>query len=163
MKKLYKNVASGLMFAAIAFVTPIYAQASKPVLSAKAAQAIIDGCEARSRKEGWKMVTAIVDDGGNLKQFSRMDGAFLMSIKIAQLKAETSAGLPLPTRKFREISRSGAPGLELVPGTSGVAGGLPIMNAKGEWLGAVGVSGGSEEQDELCAQAGLDAARDLLK
>jgi glc operon protein GlcG len=163
MKKLYKNVASGLMFAAIAFVTPIYAQASKTALSAKTAQTIIDGCEARAHREGWKMVTAIVDDGGNLKQFSRMDGAFLMSIKIAQLKAETSAGLPFATRKFRDISRSGAHGLELVPGTSAVAGGLPIMNAKGEWLGAIGVSGGSEDQDELCAQAGLDAARDLLR
>lgn len=109
------------------------------------------------------MSVAIVDDGGNLKYFTRMDGAPLLSIKIAHLKADTSAGLPFPTRKFREIARNAALGLDLIPETTGVAGGLPIKTASGQWLGAVGVSGGSEDQDELCAQAGLDAARDGLK
>ncbi|MFO0387867.1 MAG: GlcG/HbpS family heme-binding protein [bacterium] len=159
----FYHLSVAVLFCTMFSIAPLHAQSSKTVLTSKTAQTIIEGCEARARKEGWKMVTAIIDEGGNLKQFSRMDGAFLMSIKIAQLKAETSSGLPLATRKFREISRNGAPGFELVPGTSAVAGGLPIMNARGEWLGAVGVSGGSEDQDEVCAQAGLDAARDLLK
>jgi len=143
----YSQLSTAVLFCTMFSTTPLHAQTSKTVLTSKTAQTIIEGCEARARKKGWKMVTAIIEEGGNLKQFARMDGAFLLSIKIAQLKAENSAGLHLATRKFREISRSGAPGLELVPGTSDVAGGLPIMNAKGEWLGAVGVSGGSEDQD----------------
>jgi uncharacterized protein GlcG (DUF336 family) len=158
-----KALSAAAALAATLVVPTADAQTTRPVLSARTAQAIVEGCEVRARKEGWKMVTAVVDDGGNLKSFSRMDGAFLMSIKIAQLKADTSAGLPFPTRKFRDVARNNALGLDLVPGTSGVAGGLPIMTAGGQWLGAVGVSGGSEDQDELCAQAGLDAARDLLK
>jgi uncharacterized protein GlcG (DUF336 family) len=71
-------------------------------------------------------------------------------------------GLPFPTRQVREIAKS-AQGLERTPNTSMVAGGLPILMTNGKLLGAIGVSGASEDQDEVCAKAGLEAAKDLLK
>ena len=139
----------------------VQAQEMKPVISLATARAIADGCEAKSKAEGWKMVIAVVDDGANLKYYSRMDGSFLVSVEIARLKAETSARVPLPSRKWGEFSTM-IKGLDLVPGMISFAGGLPIM-AGGKHIGGVGVSGGSADQDEVCAQAGLDAAKDLLK
>ena len=138
------------------------AQSLKPSLSLATAKKIAQGCEERARKEGWNMNIAIVDEGGNLKHFTSMDNAFLLTAKIAQLKANTSVGLPFPTRQVREIAKS-AQGLERTPDTSMVAGGLPILMADGKLLGAIGVSGASEDQDEVCAKAGLEAAKDQLK
>ncbi len=140
----------------------VHAQSLKPGLSLSTAKKIAQGCEDRARKEGWNMNIAIVDEGGNLKHFTSMDSAFLATAKIAQLKAHTSAGLPFPTRQVREAAK-GAQGLEHTPDLLMVAGGLPIQMADGKLLGAIGVSGASEDQDELCAKAGLEAAKDLLK
>ena len=138
------------------------AQEMKPMLTLATAQKMAAGCEAKAKAEGWKMVIAVVDDGGNLKHFSRMDDSFLISIKVSQMKANTSAGVPFSTKKFGEVAQS-IKGLELIPNTATFAGGLPIMTAGGKHIGAIGVSGASAEQDEACAQAGLDAVKDLLK
>jgi uncharacterized protein GlcG (DUF336 family) len=138
-------------------------QTQKPVLTAAVAQRIVQACEAHARREGWNMIIAIVDTGGNLKHYLRMDDSIGISVKLSQMKAATSASLPVSTRKFREIAKNNALGLDLTPGMTTVAGGLPIVTADGVHLGGVGVSGGSEDQDEACAQAGLDAARDLVQ
>jgi uncharacterized protein GlcG (DUF336 family) len=138
-------------------------QTQKPVLTAAIAQRIAEACEARARREGWNMIIAIIDNGGNLKHYTRMDDSIGISVKLSQMKAGTSASLPVSTRKFREIAKNNALGLELTPGMTTVAGGLPIVNSDGVHLGGVGVSGGSEDQDEVCAQAGLDAVTDLLR
>lgn len=139
-----------------------HAQQQKTVLGLAAAQRIAAACEALAGKEGWKMVIAVVDDGGHLKHFSRMDNAFRKSIDIALLKAETSSGFPRSSRQLGEVARQRAPGIEHVPGLVTFAGGLPVLTARGEHIGAVGVSGGTPDQDEACAQAGLDAVRDEL-
>lgn len=115
------------------------------------------------------MNIAVVDAGANPLLFQRMDAAFLGSGDIALRKAKASAGTPFPTRVFEELSfgkdhkGGGAmPGLALVPGVLSIPGGFPIK--VGDVLvGAIGVSGGLPDQDELCAQAGLDAIKDLLK
>jgi uncharacterized protein GlcG (DUF336 family) len=138
------------------------AQDTKTVLTLATAKQMADACEQKAKAEGWKMVIAVVDDGGNLKYLSRMDGSFLVSVKIAQLKAETSARLPLSSRKLGEIAQS-VKGIELVPGLVIFPGGLPIFTAGGAQLGGIGVSGASGDQDEVCAQAGVDAVKGVLK
>jgi glc operon protein GlcG len=138
------------------------AQETKTFLTQATAQKMAAGCEAKAKAEGWKMVIAIVDDGGNLKHFSRMDDSFLISVKISQMKANTSAGVPFSSKKFGEVSQA-VKGLELVPNTATFAGGLPIVTAGGKHIGAIGVSGATADQDEACAQAGLDAVKDVLK
>jgi glc operon protein GlcG len=161
--KCYSSLIKLVMFTGLTVLsTASFSQALRPTLTLELAKKIAAGCEERSRKEGWSMIVAVVDTGGQLKYFSRMDDSMGISVGLAQAKAHTSASAPFSTRKFREIAKNNVPGLELTPGTSAVAGGLPIM-LNGKHIGGVGVSGGSEDQDEICAQAGLDAARDLLK
>ncbi len=140
----------------------VYAQQTKTVLGLDAAKKMAAACEARAAKEGWNMVISIVDDGGHLKHFSRMDNAFRKSIEIAHLKAETSSGFPRTSRQMADVAKQRAPGIELVPGIVIFGGGLPILTARGEHIGAIGVSGGTPEQDEQCAQAGLDAVKSEL-
>jgi uncharacterized protein GlcG (DUF336 family) len=147
---------------AAAFALPGQAQQQKMTLTLDSAKKIAAACEARAKQEGWKMIIAIQDDGGNLKHLSRMDGAFLGSIQIAQLKANTSSSFPFSTRQVGEIAQQRVPGIAYVPGIVTFAGGLPIVTAKGEHLGSIGVSGATADQDETCAQAGLDAVKDDL-
>ena len=90
-----------------------------------------------------------------------MDGSILISIRVAQLKADTSSGAAFSTRQFRELSKT-VVGAELLPRTTTIIGGLPIVTSKGAHIGSIGVSGGSEEEDEQCARKGLDAVKHLL-
>jgi hypothetical protein len=98
-----------------------------------------------------------------------MDGAYLGSGDVALHKAQTSARFPFPTRGIEQLAygkdlKGGTvPGLALVPGIIAFAGGLPIMTEDKVQIGAVGVSGGTADQDETCAQAGIEAAKDALR
>jgi glc operon protein GlcG len=132
------------------------------------AQKIAAGCQTEALKHGWKMSVTVVDAGANQVYFQRMDGAYIASADIAKLKAENSAKMQLPTSAFEEFAfgkdkKGGpAPGLANLPGFVTIAGGLPIKSSKA-FLGAVGVSGGFPNEDEACAQAGLDAVKTYLK
>ena len=152
-----------LAAACVLVLQPALAQEKKTGITLDTAQKIAAGCRAKATAEGWKMNIAVVDDGGNLKYFERMDGAFRGSIQVAQLKAGTSSMFPFSTKQVGEITQKYVPGLAYVPGVVTFEGGLPIKMASGEQIGAVGVSGASAEQDGACAQAGLDAVKDLLK
>ncbi len=99
----------------------------------------------------------MVDKGGNLLAFQRMNGAFLHSIDISIDKAYTAAGFGFPTSKWMDEIR------DLPQLREGIVqrdrlvifgGGIPIQQDD-QVIGGIGVSGGSEEQDELCAKAGL--------
>ncbi len=141
---------------------------SKPVLSLEAARKIVDGCRAKAVAEGWKMNISVVDGGANLVSFERMDGAALGSIEHANLKSEQAAKLGFSSRAAAEMAfgKDGKPGplpgLATLPKFVTIAGGLPIM-AGDVLVGGVGVSGEHPDRDEACAQAGLDAAKSLLK
>lgn len=141
---------------------------SAPRLSLDIAKRMADACEAMSAGKGWRMNIAIVDDGANLMVFRRMDDAFLGSVDIALGKARTSARFPFPTRAVAEIAygkdgKGGPlPGFAEVDGIIAFAGGLPIMGG-GAHVGAIGVSGGTADQDEECAKAAIDAVADDLK
>ncbi len=152
------SLAIGLALAA----GPSFAQEKRTVLNIESAKKIAAGCEQKAKAEGWKMNIAVMDAGGNLKYFQRMDDAFLGSIKIAELKATTSSMFPFSTKMVGEITQK-VPGIAFVPGVVTFEGGLPIKTGGGEHIGSVGVSGGTAEQDGICAQAGLDTVKDDLK
>ena len=113
------------------------------------------------------MHVAVLDIGGNLKAFARMDDAQLISEEVAMRKAYTAAALPRSTRETADLAyrdperRPG--GIAYLPRVAIIQGGLPIMTAGGVHIGGVGVSGSSAQNDEACAQAGLDAVKDELK
>ena len=138
------------------------AQDKKTVLNLETAKKMAAACEAKAKAEGWKMNIAILDAGANMKYFLRQDDAFLGSVQIAKLKANTSSNFPFSTKQVGEITTN-IPGIAFVPGIVTFEGGLPIKTAGGEHVGAIGVSGGTAEQDGICAQAGLDAVKDDLK
>ncbi len=150
---------TALVTLCITLSAPAIAQQKKTTLGLDAAKKMTAACEQYARKEGWNMVIAVVDAGGELKQFSRMDNAFRASIEIAHLKANTSSGFPFSTRQVGEVAQQRVPGIVHVPGIVTFAGGLPIITASGEHIGAIGVSGGTADQDEVCAQAALDAVK----
>lgn len=160
MKKTLLSISFVSLFTALA--GSAFALEQRPVLSLDVAKKMAAACEAKAKQEGWKMNIAIVDTGGSLKYFLRQDDAFLKSIEIAQLKAGTSAGFPFSTKQIGEITTK-IPGIAFVPGIVTFEGGLPILTADGKQVGAIGVSGGTAEQDGICAQASIDAVKNDLK
>jgi len=143
------------------------ANASKPVLTVDIARMMIKTCTAKASERGWKMNIAVVDSGANLIAFERMDRAFLGSGEIALNKAQTSAKFPFSTRLVEELvygkgtKPAAVPGLAHVKGVVAFAGGLPVMDGSIH-LGGIGVSGGTADEDEVCAQAAIDAVKNQL-
>jgi len=128
-------------------------------LTSEAANVIVDACQKTAEKEGVVVNIAVVDPGGHLKAFRRMDGAPLLSIEIAQNKAYTAVAFGKPTAEWYPlIEREPAllHGIVHTPRLVIFAGGLPIR-VKDHIVGGVGVSGGTAEQDEVIAQAGVSA------
>jgi len=130
----------------------------KGCVSAEVAQKMIAAAMAKAHSLGVPQVVAILDESGLLKGFCRMDGSPLISIEVAQNKAYTAL-LGAPSQDFfNRIKDDPAllAGVPHIPRIVTFGGGLPIR-IDGAIVGAIGVSGGSVEQDIACAQAGIDA------
>ena len=159
----------GLLGGLILFGSAATAIETKPTITLDLAKKMAAGCEAKATQEKWKMNIAVVNDGTHLVYFEHMDGAFLGSIYISQQKAITAANFPFPTRGIGEMAFGAngkpgtSPGVAYVPGVIAFPGGLPIMTGSKAQIGAIGVSGGTPDQDEECAKAGLEAVADDLK
>ena len=133
---------------------------SVPTITTEAAHRVVAAAEAKANEIGVPMCIAIADIGGNLKAFSRMDGAALLSSQVAQDKAYTAVGFGMPTHGWHDFIKDDPP---LADGaTDGIdrlvifGGGYPIQ-VDGQVVGAVGVSGGHYSQDQEVAEAGLQA------
>lgn len=124
------------------------------------AQKVMAGALAFAEKQGVPMNIAIVDAGGNLKEFCRMDGAFLGSIDISAKKAKTARFFNMSTAQLGSVS---GPGQELYGiettnnGLVVFGGGELLRNKDGVIIGAIGVSGGSVAEDTNVAKAGVEA------
>lgn len=124
------------------------------------AHAIIAAGEAQARGMGVPVNIAVLDAAIHLKAFSRMDGAVLGSIDVALGKARTAALFQVSSEAVWDYCKPGAPapGLELSNGgLMTFPGGLPLIDADGTMIGAVGVSGGAVPQDLAIAQAAAAA------
>ena len=121
---------------------------------------VADAALAPARANGWTVVVAIVDTGGFLVYLEKLDQTQVGSIAIAEDKARSSAIFKRPTKMFHERLARGGDGM-IVLGLKGavpVEGGLPIV-VDGKLIGALGVSGGSSAEDEVCAEAGASALK----
>jgi uncharacterized protein GlcG (DUF336 family) len=113
--------------------------------------------EDRAREIGQPQNIAVVDAGGNLKAFARMDGAWLGSIDIAIKKAKTARYFDMPTGDLGKLSQPGGPLYMIEVSNHGLItfpGGLPLKLPDGTVIGAIGVSGSTVDNDLKCAQAG---------
>ena len=160
----------GVAAAFVVWVSPVALALDKvSVMSLDLGRKMAAGCEAKAKEMNWKMNISVVDSGANQIFFEKMDGAYLGSGEIALHKAQTSARFPRSTRDFeqlvygKDLKGGMVPGLALAPGIIAFAGGLPIMTEDKVHIGGIGVSGGTSDQDETCAQAGIDAAKNDLK
>ena len=117
------------------------------------AQSLIAAAMAEAARHDWKLNIAVVDSGGNLVAFARMDGAMLASIVVAEHKARAAAQFRRETKVFEDAIQNGRPYLMTLDGIIGSRGGIPL-NEDGKIIGAIGVSGGTSSQDEVAAKAG---------
>jgi uncharacterized protein GlcG (DUF336 family) len=124
------------------------------------AKSAVDAAHKKSIELGAKMNIAIVDVGANLKGFARMDGAWLGSIDISIKKAKTARFFNMNSGAIGELAQPGGPLYNIEHSNQGLItfpGGVPIKNANGEIIGAIGVSGSSVEDDQAAAEAGAAA------
>jgi uncharacterized protein GlcG (DUF336 family) len=131
---------------------------AKSSISTEAAHRLIAAAEAKAGELGKPFVIAVVDDDGVLKAFSRMDGAALLSVQVAQDKAYTAVGFGMPTDGWHDFIKDDPPLAAGAP--SGIdrlvvfGGGYPLM-VDGQLVGGIGVSGGHYSEDMQIAEAAL--------
>ncbi len=124
------------------------------------AEKAIQAAKAKAAEINTLMNIAIVDAGANLIAFAHMDNAWLGSIDIAQRKARTARYFDMPTGELGKLSQPGGSLYNIEHSNGGLItfpGGIPIKDANGTVIGAIGVSGSTVENDHLVAQAGVDA------
>ncbi len=115
---------------------------------------------AEARGNNWRMAAAVVDTGGHLVFFEKMDGTQTGSVAVAIAKARSAALFQRPTRAFQEMLAGGGDGLRVfgLEGAVPVEGGVPLVR-DGKIVGAIGLSGGASSQDGQCARAGAEAVQ----
>jgi uncharacterized protein GlcG (DUF336 family) len=125
-----------------------------------AAQSAVEAAREKAEEIGVPMNIAVVDAGNNLTAFARMDGAWLGSIDIAQNKAYTARSFDMSTKDLAPLCQPNQPLFGITASNQGrlivFPGGIPLLS-DGEVVGAIGVSGGSIEQDQEVAEAGVAA------
>jgi glc operon protein GlcG len=126
-----------------------------PSISLDRAQAAINAAVAAAKKRDWKLNIAVVDSGGNLVAFQRMDGAMLASIQIALDKARGASTFRRETKFFENaVQVNGLNYLMTLHGVVASRGGIPLVE-DGKLIGAIGCSGGTDSQDEIVSRAGV--------
>ena len=129
-------------------------------ITLKQAEGVLEAALAKAEELKTLMNVAIVDSGTNLIPFSHMDDAWLGSIDIAKKKARTARFFNMPTGEIGKLSQPGGSLYNIEHSNGGLItfpGGLPIKNAAGQIVGAIGVSGDTVENDHIVAQAGVEA------
>jgi uncharacterized protein GlcG (DUF336 family) len=123
-------------------------------IGAEHAQSLIQAAVAEASKKGWPMDIAVVDSGGNLVAFLRMDGALLGSIAVAQHKARAAVKYRRPTKAFEDaVQKSDLKYLLSLDDVVASRGGIPLIE-DGKIVGAIGCSSGTGSQDEaICTAA----------
>jgi uncharacterized protein GlcG (DUF336 family) len=121
------------------------------------ARSAVEAALEKARQLGLKMNIAVVDAGANLKAFARMDGAWLGSIDVSIRKARTARFFDMNTGELGKLSQPGGSLYNIEHSNGGLItfpGGVPIRNAQGTVIGAIGVSGSTVENDHAVAEAG---------
>jgi len=159
-----QKIVPALALAVAAFgQTPLVPPPNAPYgisISPEAAKKVAAASIAEARKNNWAMAVAVVDTGGYLVYFERMQDTQLGSVEVAIDKAKSAALFRRPTKSFQDTLAGGGDGLRMLglTGAVPVEGGIPIV-VDGKLIGAVGASGGSGDQAGRTAQAGVAAMK----
>jgi len=128
---------------------------TKQCLTSPDVKKMLAACEAEAAKNKWAVSISIVDEGGYLLGFQRMDGAAAISAEVSMGKARTSAMTKRPSKFFEDRIKE-RPAFANFPAGILIQGGVPIMH-QNECVGAIGVSGVQSHEDEQVAHAGAGA------
>ncbi len=161
MMRMKQLCCTAILVLLVGQAAPVAELATKKALTLEVAKQIAAASGRFASKNQWNVVIAIVDDGGHLVYFERMDGVQTGSIQVAIQKAKTAAAFKRPTKVFEEAVADGRTALLGLPGGMPFEGGVPIT-VEGQVIGAVGVSGVTAQQDGMIAQAGVDALPKIL-
>ena len=132
---------------------------TRSTLTLESARTALAACEAEATRNQWKVVIAVVDDGGHPILVARMDGTQWSSVETAIGKARTAAAFKRPTRVLEEMINNGRTAFLSIPGGMVMLqGGIPV-EIEGVVVGAVGVSGVKAGDDEAVAMAGVNALK----
>jgi glc operon protein GlcG len=147
-----------ILLAVVGSVTILRAQSPMPYgapvnleMAKKAAAAAL----AEAAKNNWTMAVAVVDPGGDLVYYEKMDNTQLGSAKVSVNKARSAALFKRPSKAFQDALASGGAGMRVlgIEGAVPVEGGVPLV-VDGKIIGAIGVSGDASDHDGICANAG---------
>ena len=128
---------------------------TKPCLTLADVKKMLAACEAEAAKNNWAVAISIVDDGGFLLGFARMDGAPIISAEVSLGKARTSAMTRRPSKFFEDRVKD-RPAFITFPAGLLIQGALPVMH-QNECVGAIGVSGVQSHEDEQIALGGVNS------
>ncbi len=148
-----------IALALIIGLTTAQAQITHDITHDEAFKALL-AAKQKAEDSGVLVNIAVVDAGANLKAFIRMDESFLGSIDVAIKKAKTARYFDIDTGKLGELTQPGGIIYNIEHSNEGLItfpGGLPIKNEEGKIIGAIGVSGGTIEQDRDIAKAGVQS------
>ncbi len=130
-----------------------------PPITLAHAKKLIAAVEAETKKRGWAMNITVVDSGGNLVAFERMDGAQLASIAVSEHKARAAVMYRRQTKVFEDaIQKGGLTYIMTLDGAIASRGGFPLIQG-GKIIGAIGCSGGTGSQDATVCQVGADMVK----
>jgi uncharacterized protein GlcG (DUF336 family) len=136
------------------------------MITLEEAKRIVNAAEVEALSQGQPMNIAVVDSGGNLIAFARMDGAWMGSVDIAIKKAWTSRAFDIETKALSKLAQPGQDFYGIHASNDGkvmiFAGGVPLKR-NGIVVGAIGVSGGMGKQDQAVAEAGAEAFNSATK
>jgi glc operon protein GlcG len=162
-------VAGGFAFAAGPALVPALAQQPQPVptgatppygapISLDQAKRVMAAAELEAAKNSWQVAIAILDSGGNMVMFHKVDNAQLSAITTSEGKARTALEFKLPSKALDDAIANGGAGMRLLAlkDITPLQGGVLVL-VDGKIVGAVGVSGALSAQDEQVAKAGADA------
>jgi glc operon protein GlcG len=162
-------IAGGFTFAAGPAVVPALAQQPQPVptgatppygapISLDQAKRVMAAAELEAAKNSWQVAIAILDSGGNMVMFHKVDNAQLSAITTSEGKARTALEFKLPSKALDDAIANGGAGMRLLAlkNITPLQGGMLVL-VDGKIVGAVGVSGALSAQDEQVAKAGADA------
>ena len=135
---------------------------AKKALTLEAARIALAACEAEALRNNWRVVIAVVDDGGHTVLLQRLDHAQTSSIDTAVAKARAAVAWKRPSRLLEESINNGRTAfLSISQGMGLLQGGVPI-EVDGLVIGGVGVSGVKASDDEIVALAGVNALKAAL-
>ena len=157
IRKTFATLATGLTLWAATSVAQAQVPQYGPNVSHEQARKVVAAAMADARRQNIPMAVAVVDTAGQLVAFERMDNTQTASLAVSQDKAISAAMYRRPTKVFQDLVAGGGVGLRVLTlrGANAVEGGLPLA-VDGKIIGAIGVSGGSSEQDGVVAKAGID-------